>query len=143
MSTPVAAALILKGMSPGAALVLLMAGPATNMATITMVGGILGKRTLTIYLLSIVLCTLGLAFLTDLIYSWLGISVAAVAGTAAGELIPAWLELAAAVILAVLIIRVYLLKISESNLIRTLRSAEHKEENSAGCSCADAQTGAG
>jgi hypothetical protein len=47
------------------------------------------------------------------------------------------------VILAVLIIRVYLLKISESNLIRTLRSAEHKEENSAGCSCADAQTGAG
>lgn len=143
MSTPVAAALILKGMSPGAALVLLMAGPATNMATITMVGGILGKRTLAIYLLSIVLCTLGLAFLTDLIYSWLGISVAAVAGTAAGELIPAWLELAAAVILAVLIIRVYLLKISESRLVRTLRASGRKEENSAGCSCADAQTGAG
>ena len=39
LSTPIAAALVMKGMSPGAALVLLLAGPATNMATITMVAG--------------------------------------------------------------------------------------------------------
>ncbi|MFC1836136.1 permease, partial [Thermodesulfobacteriota bacterium] len=74
MSTPIAAALVLKGMSPGAALVLLMAGPATNMATLTIVGGLLGKRTLGIYLGSIVLCTLFFAFLTDAIYGTLGVT---------------------------------------------------------------------
>ena len=56
MSTPVAAALVMKGMSPGVALILLLAGPATNMATIAMVGGMLGKRSLGIYLGSIALC---------------------------------------------------------------------------------------
>lgn len=141
MSTPVAAALIVKGMSPGAALVFLMAGPATNMATITMVGGILGKRTLAIYLCSIVFCTLGLAFLVDFIYSWLGISAAAVAGTAAGELVPEWLELIAAMILAALIIRVYLIKISESNLFSRLGSVKRKHEGAAGCSCGESQIG--
>lgn len=53
-SVPVAAALMLKGLSPGAALVLLMAGPATNMAAILVIGKVLGRRTLAVYLLSIV-----------------------------------------------------------------------------------------
>ncbi len=43
-STPIAAALILKGISPGAALVFLLAGPATNVATLTVLVKILGKR---------------------------------------------------------------------------------------------------
>ncbi|MHB8204444.1 MAG: SO_0444 family Cu/Zn efflux transporter [Desulfomonilaceae bacterium] len=55
LSTPVAAVLIIKGMSPGAALVMLMAGPATNIPTITMVVGLLGKRAFAIYISSIVL----------------------------------------------------------------------------------------
>jgi uncharacterized membrane protein YraQ (UPF0718 family) len=45
-SVPVAAVLMLKGLSPGAALVLLMAGPATNAATITMIAKVLGKKSL-------------------------------------------------------------------------------------------------
>ena len=53
-SIPIAAALILKGMSPGAALVFLMAGPASNLASIMVLGKTLGRRTLVIYLLSIV-----------------------------------------------------------------------------------------
>ncbi|MBN2519886.1 MAG: permease [Bacteroidales bacterium] len=53
-SIPLAAILILKGVSPGAAFVLLMAGPATNAATITMIGKVLGKRTLFIYLGTII-----------------------------------------------------------------------------------------
>jgi uncharacterized membrane protein YraQ (UPF0718 family) len=111
MSTPVAAALILKGMSPGAALVLLMAGPATNMATITMVGAMLGRRSLAIYLASIIGCTLALAFVTDIIYAGLGISAQATIGKAAAELIPAWLEIAAAALLAVLVLAAYWRKI--------------------------------
>ena len=43
-STPIAAALILKGVSPGAALVFLLAGPATNIASLTVLTGVLGKR---------------------------------------------------------------------------------------------------
>jgi uncharacterized membrane protein YraQ (UPF0718 family) len=53
-STPVAAALVLKGISPGAALVFLLVGPATNVATMTAVGRFLGKRSLVIYLASMV-----------------------------------------------------------------------------------------
>jgi uncharacterized protein len=53
-SVPLAAVLILKGISPGAALVLLMAGPATNAATITMIGKSLGRKPLVSYLTSII-----------------------------------------------------------------------------------------
>lgn len=106
MSTPIAAALVLKGMSPGAALVLLMAGPATNMATLTTVAGILGRRTLVIYLISIAACTLLFAFLTDAIYAGFGISAKAAAGVGAREVLPAWVEMTSAVVLAALILRV-------------------------------------
>ncbi len=51
---PLAAILILKGISPGAAFVLLMAGPATNAATITMIGKVMGKKTLFSYLGTII-----------------------------------------------------------------------------------------
>lgn len=53
-SVPIAAALVGSGLSPGAALVFLMAGPATNLATIGAVYKTLGRRPLTVYLTSIV-----------------------------------------------------------------------------------------
>ena len=53
-SVPIAAILMLKGLSPGAAIVFLMAGPATNAATMTVIGNVFGRRTLAVYLLSIV-----------------------------------------------------------------------------------------
>jgi uncharacterized membrane protein YraQ (UPF0718 family) len=52
-SIPVAAAMILKGLSPGAALVFLMTGPATNMAGLTTIWRTLGPRTALLYLLAI------------------------------------------------------------------------------------------
>jgi uncharacterized protein len=143
MSTPVAAVLILKGMSPGAALVLLMAGPATNVATITMVGGLLGTRTLAIYLFSIIACTLALAFATDLFYSWLGISAAAQIGTAAAELIPEWLKVVSALLLAAMIIRVYLKKILESHFLSKLRPEVNQHAGVSSCSCGESETGGG
>lgn len=62
-SIPIAAALMLKGLSPGAALVLLMAGPATNMAAILVINKILGRKPLVIYLATIIIgaMTFGLA----------------------------------------------------------------------------------
>jgi len=53
-SIPIAAVLMMKGLAPGAALVLLMAGPATNIATMAVIGNTLGKRSLWVYLGSII-----------------------------------------------------------------------------------------
>ncbi|MBR5656967.1 MAG: permease [Prevotella sp.] len=53
-SIPVAAALMMKGLSPGAALVMLMAGPAVNLASILVVHKSMGRRFTSIYLMTIV-----------------------------------------------------------------------------------------
>jgi len=74
-STPIAAALVLKGLSPGAALVFLLAGPATNPATITVVARYLGKSAVIIYLLAIACCSLALGWLTNRLYSWIGLDI--------------------------------------------------------------------
>lgn len=53
-SIPIAVALMIKGLTPGAALVLLMAGPACNVASILVINKVLGRKTLITYILSIV-----------------------------------------------------------------------------------------
>lgn len=53
-SIPVAAALMMKGLTPGAALVMLMAGPAVNLASILVVRKSLGRRFTAVYILTIV-----------------------------------------------------------------------------------------
>ncbi|SMP76943.1 hypothetical protein SAMN06295888_12621 [Desulfonatronum zhilinae] len=67
-STPIAAALVLKGLNPGAALVFLLAGPAVNAAALTVIGKILGRRATVIYVAGIMFCTLGLGLLVDWVY---------------------------------------------------------------------------
>ncbi len=66
-SIPIAVAFMLKGLSPGAAIVLLMAGPAVNVASILVVGKVLGRKTMLLYLLSIIggatLCALAIDYL--------------------------------------------------------------------------------
>lgn len=64
-SIPIAMALMLKGLTPGAALVLLMAGPACNAASILVVGKVLGKRTMAIYLFSIVMGAIVSGYVID------------------------------------------------------------------------------
>ena len=64
-SVPIAASLVTAGLSPGAALVFLMAGPATNVATIGAVYRTLGARNLAIYLTVIVLGSIGAGLLFD------------------------------------------------------------------------------
>lgn len=53
-SIPIAVALMMKGLTPGAALVLLMAGPACNVASMLVINKVLGCRTLLLYLAAIV-----------------------------------------------------------------------------------------
>ncbi len=90
-STPIAAALVLKGLSPGAALVFLLAGPATNAASLTVLVRVLGKRATAIYLASIAVCAVLFGLALDQVYAAWGLSARAVAGQAA-ELLPGWLR---------------------------------------------------
>ncbi len=74
-STPIAATLALKGLSPGAALVFLLAGPATNAASLTVVTKILGKRATLIYLSAIVICSLGMGMAVNYLYGLSGLDI--------------------------------------------------------------------
>ena len=58
-SVPIAASLIVAGLPAGSALVFLMAGPATNLATIGAVYRTLGARVLSVYLGTVVVMSLG------------------------------------------------------------------------------------
>ena len=70
-STPIAAGLIAVGVSPGAALVFLLVGPATNIATLGVVGKDLGMRVLVGYLLGIIASALVAGYVTDeLLHLW-------------------------------------------------------------------------
>jgi len=76
-STPIAATLILKGLSPGAALVFLLAGPATNIATLSVMTKYLGKRVVLLHVAALALVTLVLGFAVDALYSALDMAAAA------------------------------------------------------------------
>jgi uncharacterized protein len=68
-STPIAAALVLKGLNPGAALVFLLAGPATNAASLAVIGRIMGRRAAVIYVAGIMVCSLAMGLLVDWVYA--------------------------------------------------------------------------
>lgn len=97
-STPIAAALILKGVSPGAALVFLLVGPATNITSITVLTGLLGKRATALYLASIASVSTLCGLAVDWLYWTLGIKAQAVVGQAA-EIMPVWLQWGAVAVL--------------------------------------------
>lgn len=66
-STPIAVGLLMSGVSPGAALVFMLTGPATNIATLMIIKNELGKRELVLYLIAII----GSAVVCGLILDWL------------------------------------------------------------------------
>ena len=103
-STPIAATLILQGVSPGAALVFLMTGPATNVTSLTVLTRVLGKRATAIYLTAIAVCAVGFGLLVDWVYTAMGISARAVVGQA-GEAIPHAVELTGAILILVLSVK--------------------------------------
>jgi uncharacterized membrane protein YraQ (UPF0718 family) len=74
-SVPIAAALILKGLSPGAALVFLITGPATNAAGFSTIWKVMGKRTAIAYLATVMACALGAGIILDKIHPNLDISL--------------------------------------------------------------------
>lgn len=84
-STPIAAALAMKGLSPGAAMVFLLAGPATNAASIAMVSKILGKKATAVYLASIIILSIASGVCANYIYDFLNIGTTNWVQKEAGE----------------------------------------------------------
>ncbi len=103
-STPIASALIAKGMAPGAALVFLLAGPATNTAGILAIGKFLGKRSVVIYLAAISVCAIAMGLLLNLIYSTFSINAKALMGSGGHSELTHHLGLVAAPVLVILMI---------------------------------------
>jgi len=102
-SVPVAWALIGAGVSPGAALVFLMTGPATNAATLATVWRVMGKRTAVIYLLTVAAAALAGGALLDAIYARADVAPAPYAPW----MLPHWVKSASAgVLLGVLAVAV-------------------------------------
>ena len=64
-SIPIAMSLVLKGLSPGTALVLLMAGPAANFASFTLISREMGRKSAAIYLASIVIGAMAFGLAID------------------------------------------------------------------------------
>lgn len=74
-STPIAAALVAKGFSPGAALIFLMTGPATNTGTIAIVVSQFGTRFASIYVGVVIVVTVILGIAIDVAMLWAGWSL--------------------------------------------------------------------
>ena len=105
-SIPIAAVLLMKGVSPGAALVFLMAGPATNVATMTVIGKTMGRKSLIAYMSTII----GGAVLFGLLTNWLIPSewilskIVHIHSEGEHEMLPKWMQISSAVVLFGLLI---------------------------------------
>jgi HflK protein len=102
-STPLAVALVMKGLSPGAALVFLLAGPATNLGSVVMLLKFLGLRAVVVYLAVVVAMTVLAGSAVDWGYHAWGINPRTTFGTA-GDFVPNSIKIAGAVIMLVLLI---------------------------------------
>jgi uncharacterized membrane protein YraQ (UPF0718 family)/copper chaperone CopZ len=108
-SVPIAAVLMMKGLSAGAALIFLMAGPATNAATIVVLNKVLGRKTLFSYLAAIIsgAVIFGIAMNHLLPPSWFALSEHMMHHSHEHDMLPLWFKIASAIVLIALIIRGY------------------------------------
>lgn len=110
-SIPIAVALIAKGLSPGAAYVFLVAGPATNAATLTILTRVLGRKQTALYVATIVLGSLLFGYGMEQITAATG-RMPATAMDRMNHLAAAtWLDWTLAAILGVLVLASFLRRI--------------------------------
>lgn len=100
-SVPIALAFIKAGISPGAALIFLITGPATNAATLTTLWNIIGKKQLVVFLITLSLCALAAGFIINAMDVQLGIGEAA----CDHEKQTGWFSILSAVALVVILLK--------------------------------------
>jgi len=103
-STPIAAGLLLAGVSPGVAMVYLMAGPATNISTLGVIGKELGRRSLIAYLTGVGVVALLTGFVVDYLIGLWNVDVQAQISHS-HEMVPPVLAWAALLILIAVVIK--------------------------------------
>jgi uncharacterized protein len=103
-ATPIAAGMIAAGVSPGTALVFLLAAPITSMATLGVLRREMGNAALGCYLLGILPSAVLLGLLLDKLVLWVGIDIVGQIATVR-ELLPEWLEWTALAVLVILALR--------------------------------------
>ncbi|TWX68869.1 permease [Colwellia demingiae] len=103
-STPIAAGFIMAGLSPGTALVFMMAGPATNISTLGVIRNEMGSAVLIRYLLGVAVCAIGFALLLDFSLSFYDINISEQMQHS-HELLPKWFGLSCAGLIAFLSIK--------------------------------------
>ena len=103
-SIPIALALMMKGLTPGAALVLLMAGPASNVASILIINKVLGRKTLAIYLFSIIAGAIAFALGIDYLLpaEWFTAPLASMQDCCAEQ--PGWFSILCTILMLLLLI---------------------------------------
>jgi hypothetical protein len=125
-SVPIAAVLIMKGLSPGAALVFLMAGPATNSATMAVIGKAIDKKTLFVYMFSIIVSAFLFGTLINefLPREWFLLS--AMQGMHEHSLLPDWMEIGSGILLILLIINGYRMRYFKKKKIQSINLSNDK-----------------
>jgi len=108
-TTPIAASLVMKGMSPGMALLVLLVGPATNISNILVMGKYIGKKGVLINVIAIAVVALIMSFATDFYYEAYGNGFNFRVSTHDHEHVALW-ETVLAVIFTVLLMKPLLLK---------------------------------
>lgn len=103
-STPIAAGFIMAGLSPGTALVFMMAGPATNISTLGVIRNEMGSAVLIRYLLGVALCAIGFALILDFALNFYDINISDQMKHS-HELLPQWFGLSCAGLIAFLSIK--------------------------------------
>lgn len=135
-SIPIAAALMLKGLSPGCALVMLMAGPAANVASMLVIGKAFGRRTTIAYLASIVVGAMAFGLIVDY---WPGMREAFTAAMPCHVMHHAmgtsWLNAVCSVLLMTMLLVAMVAKYRKSYQIKNNKTTEMKEFNVKGMMC--------
>ncbi|MDI5922180.1 SO_0444 family Cu/Zn efflux transporter [Halomonas sp. LR5S13] len=103
-ATPIAAGLLLAGVSPGTVLVFLIAAPVTSLATLGVFRREMGNRALVAYLAGILASAVLLGLGVDAVASWWQLDITRQI-EAVGELLPAWVEWLGLVVLTGLAVK--------------------------------------
>lgn len=135
-SIPIAMSLMMKGLSPGTALVLLMAGPAANFASYTLISREMGRRAAFVYLGSIVVGSIAFGLAIDYLMPREWFTVDCMHGHAHADGF-GMIDTVSAVVLGALLLIAFVRRFIKTSTIKQTDMA--KQYNVRGMSCAHCQ----
>lgn len=124
-SIPIALVLMAKGISPGAAFVFLFAGPATNAASLAVLGKSLGKKTVAVYLAITAVSAIGFGLLLDGLIGWFSLPMPDILGGGIAQGTN-WLQIITGVIFGAVLVRSLV-----SRAVRKIKVIKNKKEGTA------------